>query len=213
VRPASGPAVRARPGLVRAGAVALLSLAACRGEPSEAPPFHLIHDMRLQNKYRPEGASAFFADGKSMRAPVEGTVAQGQLYEDEVFYQGRSAAGFAQKAPIEVGEATLKRGQERFNIYCSPCHDRTGMGRGIVVQRGFPPPVDLTSDRVRGFADGEIFNVMTKGVRNMPSYAAQVPEADRWAIVTWVRVLQRGQRASLEDVPADRRGQIEPEAP
>lgn len=192
--------------------LALLALAACRGQPSEEAPFHLIHDLRVQSKYLPEASSPFFANGMAMRAPVEGTVAQGELFEDEAFYQGRTRAGFAQRAPIEVTEATLKRGQERFDIYCSTCHDRTGGGRGMTVQRGYPPPVDLTSDRVRNFADGEIFDVLTRGVRNMPSYAAQIPEKDRWAIVTWVRVLQRSQRAALSDVPADRRGQIEPEA-
>jgi mono/diheme cytochrome c family protein len=147
-----------------------------------------------------------------MRAPVEGTVAQGQLFEDEAFNTGRTEKGFLIKAPLEVTEATLKRGQERFNIYCAPCHDRTGAGRGIVVQRGYPPPVDLTGDRVKTFADGEIFNVITHGVRNMPSYAAQVPQEDRWKIVTWVRVLQRSQKGALQDVPADQRDHLEPEA-
>lgn len=194
----------------------LLSLAAalagCRGQISEKPPIRPIRDMREQPKYRPEAASAFFADGRAMRTPVEGTVARGQFHDDEGFWSGRTAKGYLAKAPIEVTEATLKRGQERFNIYCSTCHDRTGAGRGMVVQRGYPPPVDLVSARVRGFADGEIFEVVTRGVRNMPSYAAQIPEEDRWAIVTWVRVLQRSQHGALGDVPVDRRGQIEPEA-
>lgn len=196
----------------RVAATFALALSACRGQPSEEPPFHLVHDMRRQNKYRPEAASAFFADGRAMRAPVPGVVAQGELFEDEVFHRGKTSAGFARKAPVEVDEATLERGQERFNIYCSVCHDRTGSGRGINVQRGFPPPVDLTSDRVRGFADGEVFQVISNGVRNMPSYAAQIPEGDRWAIVAWVRVLQRSQRASIQDVPAAFRDRIEPEA-
>ncbi len=195
----------------RWAAALALALSACRGQPSEDPPFHLVQDMRSQNKYRPEAASLFFADGRAMRPPVPGTVAQGELVEDEVFLQGKTSAGFARKAPIEVSEATMKRGQERFNIYCSVCHDRAGSGRGINVQRGFPPPVDLGSDRVRGFADGQIFQVISNGVRNMPSYAAQVPLADRWAIVTWVRVLQRSQRASEKDVPPALRDRIEPE--
>lgn len=194
-----------------AAAVAV-ALSGCRGQPSEDPPFHLVHDMRTQNKVRPEAASAFFADGRGMRPKVPGTLAQGELVEDEVFLRGRTSAGFAQRAPVQVSEATLRRGQERFDIYCSACHDRAGSGRGINVQRGFPPPVDLTSDRVRGFADGEIFQVISTGVRNMPAYAAQIPESDRWAIVTWVRVLQRSQRATLQDVPSALRERIEPEA-
>ena len=191
---------------------ALSLWSACRGQPSDAPPIHPVPDMRVQPKYRPEAASPFFLDGRAMRAPVEGTVAQGQLRADDAFYTGRTAEGFVAKAPIEVSDATLKRGQERFNIFCAACHDRAGSGRGMAVQRGFPPPVDLTSDRVRKFADGEIFNVETHGVRNMPSYAAQIPESDRWAIVTWVRVLQRSQHASPADVPSDRQDKIEPEA-
>lgn len=193
-------------------ALAGLALSACRGQPSTDPPIHPVPDMRVQPKVRPEAASAVFADGKGMRTPVEGTVAQGRLNADEAFHTGRTAEGFVAKAPVEVTEATLKRGQERFNIYCAACHDRTGGGRGMTVQRGFPPPVDLTGERVRGLADGEIFDVATHGVRNMPSYAVQVPEADRWAIVTWIRVLQRSQHASPADVPAERRDKIEPEA-
>ena len=193
-------------------ALSLAALAGCRGQPSDRPPIHVVPDMRVQPKYRPEATSAFFVDAMAMRIPVEGTVARGQLRADEAFYTGQTAEGFLAKAPIEVTEATLKRGQERFNIYCAACHDRSGSGRGMTVQRGYPPPVDLTGERVRNFADGEIFSVATHGVRNMPSYAAQIPEADRWAIVTWVRVLQRSQHASPSDVPPARRESIEPEA-
>lgn len=209
----SGRQIRAaRPALGVTGAwlVAALGLSACRGQPSADPPIHPIPDMRVQPKVKPEAASAVFANGMGMRTPVEGTVAQGQLKADEVYYTGKTTQGFVAKAPIEVTEATLKRGQERFDVFCSSCHDRAGSGRGMAVQRGFPPPVDLTGERVRSFADGQIFDVMTQGVRNMPSYAAQVPEDDRWAIVGWVRVLQRSQHATVADVPPGR--PIEPEA-
>lgn len=197
---------------LRALPLLLLALAACRGQPSEKPPIHPIPDMRNQPKYRPLAQSAFFADGRAARPPVEGTVAQGRLKADEAFYTGRTERGFLLKAPVEVSEAVLKRGEERFNIYCAACHDRSGGGRGLAVQRGFPPPVDLNSERVRGLADGEIFHVVSRGVRNMPSYAAQIPEADRWSIVVWTRVLQRSQHASPGDVPEGQREQIEPEA-
>jgi mono/diheme cytochrome c family protein len=192
--------------------VALALLAGCRGQTSEKPPIRPIPDMRNQPKYRPEAASAFFPDGRAMRPPVAGTVAQGQLFEDAAFYRGREGANYLARAPIAVDEATLRRGEERYGIYCATCHDRAGGGRGISVQRGFPPPVDLASERVRGLPDGQIFEVIGQGVRNMPGYAAQIPEHDRWAIVTWVRVLQRSQHATIEDVPADRRNLIEPEA-
>ena len=105
----------------------------------------------------------------------------------------------------------VRRGRERFTIYCAPCHDRSGSGHGIVVQRGYPLPVDLSSDRVLTMSDGEIFNVITKGVRNMPSYGAQIPVDDRWNIVGWVRVIGRSQHASIEDVPAEHKGDILPQ--
>jgi mono/diheme cytochrome c family protein len=169
--------------------------------------------MDWQPKYRPEAASAFFADGRAMRPPVEGTVAQGRLHEDLAFYEGvdpESGKPIA-RAPIPVDAGTLRHGRERFDIFCAPCHDRTGGGRGLVVQRGFHVPVELSGDRVRGLADGEIFQAMTKGVRNMPAYGSQIPEADRWAIVTYVRALGRSQHAALADVPVELQGKLEPE--
>jgi mono/diheme cytochrome c family protein len=192
--------------------VVALLVCACRGQPSELPPIHLVPDMRQQPKYRPEAASPFFADGRAMRTPVEGTLARGALRADEVFFTGKNEQGFVTRAPIEVTDATLKHGQERFNIFCAACHDRSGAGHGMAVQRGFPPPVELSSDRVRSFADGEIFNVVTRGVRNMPSYAVQIEVPDRWAIVAWVRVLQRSQHAAPSDIPPDRQDRVEPEA-
>jgi len=191
--------------------LALISAAAllgCRGQPSKDPPIHIIDDMDWQPKYQPQEESKFFADKRAMRAPLDNTVAQGQLREDETYFQGKVGANFVAVAPGETNEGRLRRGQERFNIYCAPCHDRTGSGHGMVVKRGYPPPIDLNGDRVRLLADGEVFNVITNGVRNMPSYGAQIPEADRWAIVTWLRVLQRSQHATLEDVPPEFRDRI-----
>jgi len=135
-------------------------------------------------------------------------VAQGQLREDDALYQGKEGETFVARAPIDVDEVTLKRGEERFNIYCTPCHDRTGGGRGMAVRRGYPPPVDLASERVRTMPDGQIFDTISHGVRNMPSYAAQVPPRDRWAIVLWLRVLQRSQHTTVADVPAAMRAAI-----
>ena len=189
------------------GALAL-SLAACRGSKSEEPPIHIIPDMDWQPRYDPQGESAFFEDGRSMRPIPAGTVARGGLKETP-FHTGREGEGYVALAPVEVDEKLLARGQERYNIFCAPCHDQTGAGRGLVVQRGFHLPVDLSSEHTRTISDGEIFEIITKGVRNMPPYAAQIPEHDRWAIVSWVRVLQRSQHASVEDVPPQMRGQIE----
>ncbi len=183
-------------------ALALLALAlvaGCRGQVSHTPPRRLFDDMVWQPKFRAESKSTFFADGRAMRPLVPGTVAQGTLETPT--------------RPEHVDEALARRGQQRFDIYCAPCHDRTGSGHGMVVQRGFPPPVDLTgaaSDRARGLSDQQIFDTITHGVRNMPSYAAQVPARDRWAIVVWLRVLQRSQRTTVDDVPANLRAAMLP---
>jgi mono/diheme cytochrome c family protein len=152
-----------------------------------------------------------FADGRAMRPLEEGTVAVSQLHADDARYRGKEGDAYVARAPIQVDEATLRRGQERFNIYCTPCHDRTGSGQGTVVRHGYPPPVDLSSERVRTMADGQVFETITNGVRNMPSYRKQIPVDDRWAIVTWVRVLGHSQHGALLDVPADQRDHIEPE--
>lgn len=190
---------------------ALALLTGCRGQPSEDPPIHIIPDMDWQPKYQPQGESKFFPDGRAMRQPVEGTVAVGELREDDAFYRGKRGDAWVGKAPIQVNAKTLARGEERFGIYCAPCHDKSGSGKGIVVQRGFALPPALYADHARGLPDGELFDIITHGVRNMPSYAAQIPVEDRWAIVTWLRVLQRSQHAAVEDVPADMRAKIEAE--
>ncbi len=188
------------------------ALAGCRGGKSDEPPIHLIGDMDWQPKYQPEGESRLFPDGRAMRPLVEGTVAQGKLNDDDAFFQGKSEEGvYIQRVPFEVTRSVIDRGQDRFNIYCTPCHDKTGSGRGTVVRHGYPPPVDLSSERVRTMPDGEIFNVITNGVRNMPSYRHQIPPEDRWAIISWVRVIGHSQHASVADVPPEQRGRIEPE--
>lgn len=184
----------------------------CKGNPSSDPPVHLVPDMDDQPKYRPESANAFFDDGRAMRPLIEGTVARAHLDEDDVRFRGTSADGtFVATVPLPVDEKLLARGEQRFGIYCTPCHDATGSGRGMAVRRGFPQPVDLTGDRVRGLVDGEIFHAITSGVRNMPSYRAQIPVDDRWAIVAWVRVLQKSQHGLVADVPVEMTSAIEPE--
>jgi mono/diheme cytochrome c family protein len=189
-----------------------LALAGCRGGKSEEPPVHVLGDMDWQPKYQWGEASPLFEDGRAMRPLVDGTVPVGYLNEDDAYYRGKDAKGeFIKRAPLEVDEKVVRRGQERFNIYCAPCHDMSGSGRGMVVQRGFPPPVDLSSERVLTMPDGQVFDTISHGVRNMPAYRKQIPVADRWAIVTWVRVLGKSQHALIDDVPAEKRSAIEPE--
>jgi mono/diheme cytochrome c family protein len=161
-------------------------------------------DMHDQPKYKPLAASTFFRDGQSARPLVSGTVARGHLDEDQEFYSGKTASGeLLAVFPMSVTADALKRGQERFDIYCSPCHDRTGAGLGMVVRRGFKQPPSLHIERLRQAPPGHFFDVMTSGFGAMPDYRSQVPPADRWAIAAYIRVLQRSQHATLADVPPE----------
>jgi mono/diheme cytochrome c family protein len=165
--------------------------------------------MATQPKYRAQGESQFFSDSAIMRPPVVGTVARGELHDDGAFFSGKDTNGqFVPEAPVKTTMQLLQRGQERFNIYCSPCHGRVGDGQGIMPKYGYVPPPTFHSPRIRELPDGYIFDVITNGIRNMPSYRHQIPVADRWAIISYFRALQRGQNATLEDVPEDRRGSI-----
>jgi mono/diheme cytochrome c family protein len=159
-------------------------------------------DMHNQPKYRGLRASTFFADGSSARPLVEGTVARGALQEDEAFFTGKLDKVAVKEFPFAVDEALLNRGQERYNIYCSPCHDKAGTGNGMVIQRGFkrqPPSYHI--DRLRQADVGYFFDVITNGFGAMPDYKAQIAPRDRWAIVAYIRALQLSQRAAASDVP------------
>jgi len=180
-------------------------LASCLQErPSKTPPIHLNPNMDDQPKYQAMEESKFFADKLAMRMPLEGTVARGQLNENTIYFEGKNPNGtFTRKLPIPLTTELLNHGQERFNIFCSPCHGRTGYGQGIVVKKGFLPAPSFHLDRLRQVEDGYISDVITNGIRNMPSYKYQVPVSDRWAIVSYVRALQRSQNATKSDVPED----------
>ena len=165
--------------------------------------------MDDQPKYKAQAESKYFKNGSAMRMPVPGTVARGELFEDTKYYYGKDADGNPVKEnPVPVTMQLLKRGQNRFNIYCSPCHGLAGDGQGIVVKRGFLPPPNFHQDLVRNYPDGHIFDVISNGIRNMPSYKHMISVEDRWAIVSYVRALQRSQDATLGDVPEDIRKEI-----
>ncbi len=188
-----------------------VALVGCtRGRPSEEPPIHLNLNMDFQNKYIPQSESEFFANGMTMRLPVPGTVARGDtaFLHPDYFLGLDDRDSTIEKIPIPVDMQLLERGQERFNIYCSPCHGQTGNGQGIVVKRGMLPPPSFHDPRLLQVNDGYIFNVITNGIRNMPSYRHQIPVQDRWAIVSYLRALQRSQNASIEDVPEDMRQKL-----
>jgi len=162
-------------------------------------------DMHDQPKYESLEASTFFPDGRASRPLVPGTVARGQLREDTHLYEGKVAGKPAETFPFPIDLKILERGQQRYNIYCSPCHDHVGNGDGMVVRRGFrhPPPYHI--ERLRQAPAGYFYDVITNGFGAMQDYAAQIPVRDRWAIVAYVRALQLSQNATLNDVPETER--------
>ncbi len=174
-------------------------------------------DMHDQPKYTPLRPSNFFNDGRSARPLVEGTVARGQLKEDDLLFTGKSGGattptgqaasgqGFADTFPFPVTQAVMDRGQERYNIFCSMCHDRTGNGQGMVVRRGYRQPPSLHLERLRQAPAGYFFDVMTNGFGAMPDYASQIPVKDRWAIIAYIRALQLSEQGTVNQLsPAER---------
>ncbi|HEU4406625.1 MAG TPA: cytochrome c [Polyangiaceae bacterium] len=189
--------------------LAPLCAGACRGQPSEEPPVHINPNMDSQPRYDPQAESKFFTDRATMRRPVEGTVARGRLEEDDGYYRGLGPAGRPlDKLPVPITDALLRRGQERYNIFCAPCHDRTGSGQGPVAQRGYIGVRNLLDDYTRKLPDGQVYSAIAHGVRTMPSYGTQIPPEDRWAIVAYVRALEVSVSASLDDVPQERRASL-----
>jgi mono/diheme cytochrome c family protein len=177
----------------------LLSTVACR------------QDMHDQPKYIPLRPSSTFADGRSARPIPAGTVARGHLDEDTAFYSGKKPDGtFLEAFPLPVTKELLLRGQQRYNVFCSPCHDRTGGGLGMVVRRGFRQPPSYHIDRLRESPNGYLFDVITNGFGAMPDFAVEIQPPDRWAIVAYVRGLQLAERATIDDVPGEARAQLTP---
>jgi mono/diheme cytochrome c family protein len=178
-------------------AVVALTCVACR------------QDMHNQPRYKPLAPSRFFADGRSARTPVEGTVARGRLRADRAMYTGRAGRDFVQDIPVAVTRPLLDRGRERYNIYCAPCHGGVGDGAGMIVERGFRRPPSFHIERLRDAPAGQIYDVISNGFGAMASYASRVSVADRWAIVAYLRALQLSQGAVIADVPPDRRPELE----
>ncbi|HZK77221.1 MAG TPA: cytochrome c [Candidatus Kapabacteria bacterium] len=189
--------------LILSSSFLILNLSACR------------QDMQDQPKYLPYRGSEMFADSNSSRPLVKGTVPRGYLREDSELYTGKSSASAHSRAPGDTGAVTndvnafpfpitrevLDRGQERFNIYCSPCHGVLGDGRGMIANRGFSPPPTYHQDRLRNAPLGHFFDVITNGFGRMPDYSMQIPPHERWAIIAYIRALQLSQNANVADVP------------
>jgi len=166
-------------------------------------------DMHDQPRYKAQAGSTFFEDGRAGRPLVPGTVARGHLKEDARLYAAKAGTDYVDTLPFALTRTVLERGQQRFNIFCSPCHDRTGGGGGMIVLRGYKRPPSFHVDRLRQIGVGYFYDVITQGFGTMPSYAAQVPVEDRWAIAAYIRALQLSQNARLADVPAAEKAKLE----
>ena len=205
--------------LMVVGAVGLIPLAhtaLARVKHSPAPRMSIIHDMDKQPKYRPQSESKFFVDGSAMRLPPSGTVARGELRENTHFYQGKIGQRWATTFPMEVTEEVIRRGKERYRIYCATCHGLAGYGDGITAKRAqelqepnWVPPTSFHTETVRSRPVGHIFNTITNGIRKMPSYGSQIPPEDRWAIIAYVRALQKSQYAEVKNLPPELVDEIE----
>ena len=221
----------------------LVMVGAARSNTTTKPRIHLVQDMDRQPKYKTQRANSLFADGRTMRPRIEGTVARGELNEDDFFHRGYQIAGaplggaessraggnanaadeqgvarqvFFDGYPeqVNVDEAFVLRGQERFNIYCAPCHGYDGRGNGSVQQSvdavksgaamgwAWTPPANLLLDTIASQPNGQIYNTITNGKATMAPYGSQIHVEDRWAIVAYVRVLQQAQAGSAADRPA-----------
>ncbi|MGM0505992.1 MAG: c-type cytochrome [Bacteroidota bacterium] len=178
-------------------------LVSCRGQLTDNEPVHLQRNMMFQERFEAQERNPFFENEMAMREPVDGTIARGYLREDTELYEGVDDDGnFVEESPVGISEELLRRGQDRYDIYCAVCHGGTGDGQGIIMtgQFGYVPAPTIHQDRIREMPDGELYSIIKNGIRNMPAYAHQVKTEDRWAIVSYLRALQLSQNASARDV-------------
>jgi mono/diheme cytochrome c family protein len=207
------------PALLICGSLALVPFACVarsRAMRSPLPRVHLIPDMDQQRKFKSQQTNPLFADRRAMRAPVEGTVARGGLELDEHFYRGLERGGYTERFPLPVTKDLLQLGRENYDVFCAPCHGLAGGGDGMVARRAdrlrqgaWVPPTSLHDPPASTRSVGHLFNSITNGIRNMPAYGSQIPVADRWAIVAYVRALQKSQHARLEEVPPGQRSGLQ----
>jgi mono/diheme cytochrome c family protein len=199
-----------------AAMIPLAYIARARAERSTEPRYHVLSDMDFQPKHKAQSTTAVFADGRASRQPVAGTVARGHLNTDPHLYKGQVDGAWATTLPstLPLTQEFVNRGREQFSIYCAPCHGEAAAGDGMVQMRaeainaGWVPPTNLHSDYVVRMPHGQIFHTITNGARTMRGYGAQIDPEDRWAVVLYLRALQRSQAATIRDVPADARDQL-----
>jgi len=191
--------------------LATLAIAGCRGSFSRRPPIELFADMVRQGKQRPQFENDFFPDGRGSRLRPEGTVARGEPYEESAFYTGivPGTTNFVEVNPVPVSETLLARGQERFGIFCAPCHSAVGDGNGVPKRiNAMGVVANLHDKRIVMLPDGELFNTISHGKNLMSGYAAKISPEDRWAIVAYVRALQLSRLGTPDDVPPEMRGRL-----
>ena len=188
----------------------VVAIAGKRGDISRKPPIEVFPDMDRQYKLRPQTRANFFEDKMSSRLPVPGTIARGVKFEDVPANTGLvpGTTNYVATIPVELTQTMMLRGQERYGISCAPCHGPIGDGKGITSRFGMAIVRNLHDPIVVRIGDGEMFNVITHGRGLMGSYGAQIATEDRWAIVAYVRALQRSRIATMEDVPADQRASV-----
>jgi mono/diheme cytochrome c family protein len=201
-----------------------VSLMGVRGTISDRRPLVIVPDMVVQPMYKAQGESKFFKDGRAMRTPPAGTVPFGGadyesdagsprmnpdlLQEDDRYYRGKQGTAWVTRIPVKLDLELLRRGQERYEIYCTPCHGATGSGNGLMTQYGMVGVASITDAFHARMPEGEYFNVITNGKGRMQGYAPQIKVADRWAIVAYIRALMRSQDAKIGDVPESKRGEL-----
>jgi len=201
--------------LVVASFIPIALIMRARVTTSEKPRIHIVPDMDNQPKYKAQSRNPLFADRRAMRPPVEGAVARGAALGNPALTSGKIGDDWVEGVPLTVGAELIQRGRERYDIYCSPCHGLAGAGDGMVAKRAdqlmegtWTPPTSFHTDLIRQRPVGHIFNTISNGIRNMPAYGPQIPVEDRWAVVAYVRALQRSQNATVDDVPPDIRAQL-----
>lgn len=190
---------------------AAAGLAGCGpGAGKDTPPLWILPDMKAQEKYKPQQESPLFADRSASRRPAAGTISQENYYEDEGYHFGHAGGQYAGKNPLELNEKVLKNGQKTFNTYCSPCHDRTASGGGIVAKRAGAvfQPANLHKPETRDKNDGELYSIASDGRRTMMGYRNQISDYDRWTVIAYLRVLQRAGGGKPEDVPENLRAGV-----
>ena len=176
-------------------------LSGCRGEKFQSQPVHPNMNMDQQRRFGPQDQNEFFENNRAMRKPVEGTIARGNLKHDKPLYQGiNEDSSFVEEIPVDVTKSFIYRGKDQYEVFCTPCHGITGDGNGIIMANnyGYVPAPSFHIDRLRNEEDGYIYSTIANGIRNMPSYATQIPVKDRWAIVAYVRALQQSQNVPEE---------------